>query len=293
MKKRELLYTLIFILFIAVLLFIKLYNNNEVEEQVKSPDLKIYFFDVGQAESILITNNGHNMLIDGGNNADGSKLAKYLKDELKITKIDYMVSTHPHEDHIGGLDNVIKNFDIDKVIMPDLTTTTKSYEDVLKAVEKKNKQIDIPSIDDTFTMEDLSFKVIYTGTNEEDLNGSSMILRMDYKNTSYLFTADTTYDTEQLLLDKDIDVDVLKVAHHGSKHASSYNFLKQVTPKYAIISCGKDNDYNYPHESTLKRIKQFTENIYITKELGTIVLTSDGTNINITSIETDLNGDEK
>ena len=293
MKKRELLYTLIFILFIAILVFTKLYKNTEVEEQVKSPDLKIYFFDVGQAESILITNNGHNMIIDGGNNADGSKLVKYLKDELKITKIDYIVSTHPHEDHIGGLDNVIKNFEFDKVIMPDLTTTTKSYEDVIKAVEKKNKQIDVPSIDDTFTMEDLTFKIIYTCTNEEDLNGSSLILRMDYKNTSYLFTADTTYDTEQLILDKDIDVDVLKVAHHGSKHSSSYNFLKQATPKYAIISCGLNNDYNYPHESALNRIKQFTNNIYITKELGTIVLTSDGTNININSIETNLNGDEK
>ncbi len=291
MKKNNILYTIIFIIFIGLLIFTKYYSHSDItEEQVVSEDLKIYFFDVGQAESILITNNGHNMIIDAGNNVDGSKLVKYIKDELKINKFDYVISTHPHEDHIGGIDNIIKNFEIDNIYMPDLTTTTKSYTDVLNAIEKKKLSITIPKVDEVFTMEDCTFKVIYTGNNEEDLNGSSIILRMDYKDTSYLFTADTTYDTEQIILDKDIDVDVLKVAHHGSKHASSYNFLKQVTPKYAIISCGKDNDYNYPHESALKRIKQFTDKIYVTKELGTIILTSDGKNIEIDNIETDTDG---
>ncbi|MBR4693820.1 MAG: MBL fold metallo-hydrolase [Bacilli bacterium] len=300
MKKDSIKYIAIFVIFIGLLLVSKFTDFNiqdlfeeEKVEQVSSPDLKIYFFDVGQAESILITNNGHNMIIDGGNNVDGSLLVKYLKEELKITKIDYIISTHPHEDHIGGLDNIIKNFEIANLYMPDLTTTTKSFEDVIKAAEKKSLEVTIPENDETFTMEDLKFKVIYTGTNEEDLNASSIILRMDYKDTSYLFTADTTYDTEQLILDKDIDVDVLKVAHHGSKHASSLNFLKKATPKYAIISCGKDNDYGYPHESAMNRLKQFTDKIYVTKDLGTIILTSDGTNIEISSIKTNLDGVEK
>ncbi len=293
MKKKELFYTIIFILFVGLLV---LSNKSSIkdllepEQQEISSDLKIYFFDVGQAESILITNNGHNMIIDAGNNEDGPKLVEYIKNELHITKFDYIISTHPHEDHIGGIDNIIKNFEIDNIYMPDVTTTTKSYEDVLKAIEKKKLQITIPKIGETFQMEECVFEIIYTGTDEEDLNGSSIIVRMDYKSTSYLFTADTTYDTEQQILDSNIDIDVLKIAHHGSKHASSLNFLNKATPKYAIISCGKENDYHYPHESTLNRIKKFTNDIYVTSELGTIILTSDGNNIQIDYIETDTDG---
>lgn len=263
------------------------------ETQPLSTDLEIYFLDVGQADCILIINNGHNMLIDAGNNVDGSKIVKYLKNELHISKFDYIVGTHPHEDHIGGLDDVIKNFDIDKIYMPDVTTTLKTYEDVLKAIEKKKYSITIPKIGEKFALGEAKGTIIYTGNNEQDLNGSSIIIRLDFGSTSYLFTGDTTSEIEYQILNKNIDVDVLKVAHHGSSKSTSTAFLKRVTPKYAIIQCGKDNDYGHPHSSTLNRIKKYTKDIYVTKDLGTIKLTSDGTNINITNLKTDTNGVEK
>ena len=263
------------------------------ETQEVSSNLEIYFLDVGQADCILIINNGHNMLIDAGNNVDGTKIVKYLKNELHISKFDYVVGTHPHEDHIGGLDNVIKNFEIDTIYMPDVTTTLKTFEDVIKAIEKKKYQITIPKIGETFTLGEAKGTIIYTGTNEEDLNSSSIIIRLDFGSTSYLFTGDTTSEIENQILNKNIDVDVLKVAHHGSSKSTSTAFLKKVTPQYAIIQCGKDNDYHHPHTSTLNRIKKFTKDIYVTKDLGTIKLTSDGTNINITNFQTDTDGVDK
>lgn len=262
------------------------------QEQPISNDLEIYFFDVGQAECILITNKGHNMLIDAGNNVDGPLLVKYLKNELHISKIDYLVGTHPHEDHIGGLDDIINNFTIGKIYMPDVTTTLKTFEDVVKAVEKKKYKITVPKVGEAFKVGDSKATIIYTDTNEEDLNASSIIIRLDYGTTSYLFTGDATQEEEYKFLNQNINVDVLKVAHHGSSKSTTTAFLKKVTPKYAIIQAGKDNDYNHPHTSTLNRIKKYTNNIYVTKDLGTIKITSDGKNIQITNFKTDVDGIE-
>ena len=136
----------------------------------------------------------------------------------------------------------------------------------------------------------MNFEVIYTGTEEKDLNASSIVLKMDFGNHSYLFTGDTTEDVEKTFLDKDINIDILKVAHHGSKYSTCNDFLMATTPTHAIISVGEDNSYNHPEQETLNRLKQYTNNIYMTKELGTIVLTSDGTNIKISNIKTNTNG---
>lgn len=287
------------ILFIAIIGYIlTMYSNylkpsqaNETRNQnIVTTDLKVYFFDVGQADSILITNNGHNMLIDAGNNEDGPKLVKYIKEDLGITEFDYLIGTHPHEDHIGGLDDIINNFDIKKIYLPDITTTTKTFEDVLDAISSKELTITIPKIGETFKLGEADFTILYTGTNSSDLNSTSIITKMIFGKYSYLFTGDTTSDIEKTILDQNIDIDVLKVAHHGSKYSSSLEFLKKTTPSYAIISVGKNNSYNHPSSETINNLKKYTNNIYLTSELGTILLTSNGQTIDVSYLDTNTDG---
>ncbi len=298
MKKKK-TYTLIRRLIILLLIFgyyyIKdnqeSYSKPEEKEVIKevSSNLTIHYIDVGQADSILITNNEYSMLIDAGNNEDGPLLVEYIKD-LNISKIDYVVGTHPHEDHIGGLDDIINNLEVKEVYLPEAMTTTKTFEDVLDAIELKELSITVPTIGDKFTLGELNFEVIYTGTEEKGLNKASIILKMTFGKHSYLFTGDTTSEIEKTILDKDINIDVLKVAHHGSKYSSCDDFLKVTTPTYAIISAGEGNSYGHPEQETISRLKKHTNNIYITKDLGTIVLTSDGNSIKIDTYKTNTNG---
>lgn len=281
-----------------IILFYYLTNSDDINNNshsinttnIVTTDLKVYYFDVGQADSILISNNNHNILIDAGNNEDGQKLVSYIKNELKINNLEYVVGTHPHEDHIGGLDDIINNFEVDNIYMPEATTTSKTFEDVLDAISNKKLEITIPEINNTFKVGEADFKVIYTGSDESDLNNTSIVLKMKFGDYTYLFTGDATSKTEEIILENDINVDVLKVGHHGSAYSTTSKFLSKVTPEYAIISVGKANSYNHPASQTLSRIQKYTNKIYMTSELGTILLTSDGKKINIDNFYTDTNG---
>ena len=266
-------------------------DSKEEKEQLVDKDntLKIYYLDVGQADSILIDSNNEYMLIDGGNNNDGPLLVKYFQ-ELGIKDIKYIVGTHPHEDHIGGIDEVINNFNINQIFIPDAITTTKTFEDLLDSIERKNLTFTVPTINNTYTLGETTIKIIYTGTDTSDLNNSSIIIKLTYKKTSYLFTGDATNITEKKILNKDIKSDVLKIGHHGSKYSSTENFIKKVNPKYAIISVGKGNKYGHPNIETINLLNKYNIKTYRTDELGTILLTSDGNNIEITSFKTNTNG---
>ena len=165
------------------------------------------------------------MLIDAGNNEDGPLLVKYIKEELNISKLDYVVGTHPHEDHIGGLDDIINNIEVQEVYLPEAMTTTKTFEDVLDSIANNNLEITVPTIGETFALGEANLEVIYTGTGEKDLNEASIILKMTFGKYKYLFTGDTTEEVEKTILDKDINIDILKVAHHGSKYSSCEQFL--------------------------------------------------------------------
>lgn len=269
-------------------------ENTNIEENIdgnvdtEGELLKVSFLDVGQADSILINANNKYMLIDAGNNEDGEKLVMYLK-SLGIEKFDYVVGTHAHEDHIGGMDNIIDSFDIGTFYMPDVITTTKTFEDVLDSLEKKNLNFDTPQIGSTFDLGKAKIETIYVGKDSKNLNNSSIILKLTYGNVSFLFTGDIESDVEKALLNKDIESDVLKVAHHGSNTSSSNAFLKKVNPKYAIISVGTGNSYGHPKSVILDRLEKLGTKIYRTDELGTIIVTTDGEKIEVSNVKTDTN----
>lgn len=232
-------------------------------------NLRTYCLDVGQGDSILIVNQGKSMLIDASTNEMGSRVVKYLND-LGIKRVDYLVGTHPHEDHIGGLDNVINNFDIGTIYMPKKSANTKTFEDVLNAVSKKNLKITAPSIGDTFQLGDASCKVMSINNEAQDANESSIVIQMECNGIKYLFTGDANYNVEN---SRDWeDVDVLKVGHHGSRTSSSKKFLTQIKPEIALISVGKDNTYGHPTDEALKRLQNVGAKIYRTDESGTVLL---------------------
>ena len=236
-------------------------------------NLRVYCLDVGQGDSILITNNNKTMLIDASTNEMGSRVVKYLND-LGIKKIDYLVGTHPHEDHIGGLDNVIKNFDIGTIYMPNVVATTKTFEEVIDAISAKKLKVTSPKTGDKFTVGNAECEVMSIRNDKDDYNNCSIVIKMDFNNVSYLFTGDAEESVESSR--KWPHIDVLKVGHHGSNTSSSKKFLEQIKPEVALISVGQGNTYGHPTQATLKRLSNIGAKIYRTDENGTILLIEKG-----------------
>ena len=255
-------------------------NTNVVEGQ----DVVVKFFDVGQADSILVQRAGVNMLIDAGTNNMGNTVVQNLKD-LGITKIDYLVGTHPHEDHIGGMDDVINNFEIGTIYMPKVQTNTKTFEDVLDAISNKGLTITTPEVGYVFEVGNTKCEVMCagTGTTEENsnLNLSSIVIRMVYGEESFLFMGDAEEKNESSR--QWPQTTVLKVGHHGSDTSSSESFLNQVKPEISVISVGINNTYGHPKKTTLDKLNALETSIYRTDQNGTITITCDGTNCVVTT----------
>lgn len=291
MKKLSLKRLLSVIMIICLLILSKkeLSSSFAFNSNIESK-LEIYFLDVGQADSILIKQDDKSVVIDAGNNEDGEYIVDFLKKDIGLDNIDLLVGTHPHEDHIGGLDNIIESFDIENIYMPDAISTSKTFEEVIDAIEKKNYSITIPKINSEVKLGDMLFNVLYVGNEEDDLNNTSIVLRLDFGNTSYLFTGDATSEVEELILDKNISVDVLKVGHHGSRYSTTNEFLNKVNPKYAIIMVGRDNSYGHPTKETINKLEKNNVKIFRTDEDGTIKLVSDGNKIDFELLDVNLNG---
>lgn len=267
-------------------------EKENIQERVNTNvdgELTVTFIDVGQADSILISNNNENMLIDAGNNKDGKLLVNYIK-EQGINDFKFVVATHPHEDHIGGMDNIINNFNINTFYMPEVIANSKTFEDMLDALSNKNMKFYTPTIDEKFKVGEAEIKVLFVGEDQENLNDASIVLKLYYGETSYLFMGDASTKIEREILDKNISADVLKVGHHGSEYSTSTNFLNKVNPKYAIISVGKDNSYDHPKDITIKKLNNIVKKIYRTDKDKTIISKSDGKTIKFETKETNTNG---
>ena len=299
-RKKKLVSSFIILIIVGIFYLFQNYPTNEVSKNINKrinevpvtseERLEVTFIDVGQADSILLENEGHYMLVDAGNNEDGPKLVNYFKNQ-NIHQFDYVIGTHPHEDHIGGLDNIIEGFDINTFYMPDVITTTKTFEDVLDALGEKNVTLSIPKTNSTFKLGDATVKVLYVGTEDEsDLNDTSIVLKVTYQNVSFLLTGDASTKVEEKLNPADLESTVLKVGHHGSSTATNEKFLNTVNPKYAIISVGENNQYEHPHTTVLNTLAAHNITTYRTDQDGTIKVITDGTNIEINTSKTDTNG---
>ncbi len=257
-------------------------NNRQVSTSGK---LAVHFINVGQGDSILLQlPDRQTMLVDAGPNEAGSAVVSYLQ-EQGVEKIDYLVATHPHADHIGGMDNVIQAFEIGKVYMPRVTTTTESFESVLRSLKAKGLKI-TPVKAGLTILDQNALKISFVApcrSGYEDLNNWSAVLKVRYGSTSFLLTGDAQAESEQEMLASgaDLKADVLKVGHHGSYSSTTRAFLKAVSPKYAVISVGAGNDYGHPHRETLARLASAGVKVYRTDRDGTVMFVSDGKTLTV------------
>ena len=259
-------------------------QNNTVYALVGDEgELRVSFIDVGQGDSEFIElPNGDTLLIDAGTNETGADVVNYIE-SLGYSSIDYVVGTHPHEDHIGGLDDVIRTFDVESVYMPKVTADTKTFEDVLDAVAEKGLSINTAKAGVSIVDgEDLSVKMLAPVLDEYDnTNDYSAVIKVVYGDTSFLFTGDAEEYAEDLITG-DVDSDVLKVGHHGSSTSTGEAFLERVSPSYAVISCGLGNSYGHPHTETIEKLGGIP--VLRTDEMGTIVATSEGSEISFRTL---------
>lgn len=244
--------------------------------------LEVHYIDVGQGDATLILQNGHAMLIDAGNNSQGTKLQAYFR-SLGIKKFDYIVGTHADADHIGGLDVILYKFDCDKVLMYDSEKETRTYEDVVVSLQSKDMKKHAPVAGETYPLGEAEFTIVspVDAREYDDSNSSSIGILLQYGKTRFLFTGDAEEDAEKKMVQGTIPLkaDVFKAAHHGSDTANTEEFLEAVSPEYAVISCGEGNSYGHPHAEVIDRFRKLGIKIFRTDEQGTIVAVSDGKKI--------------
>ena len=248
---------------------------------------RVHYIDVGQGDCELIECDGKYMLIDAGENGFETDVINYLNSH-GVKKLDYVVASHQHSDHIGGLAEVIEEFEVANIIQPNLTKaqtpTNSTYYDFVDAISNSDAKLIYSKVGSTYELGSGRFEILGPITNDaESINNMTVVIRFDYGKNSFLFTGDAEKEEELEILETDADLncDVLKVGHHGSETSSGERFLDAVTPEICVISCGEDNSYGHPHREVVERLKDYTDDTYRTDICGDIVVISDGKNLTV------------
>lgn len=262
-------------------------NNTQSVNEIENNRFSIHFIDVGQGDCTLITCDDMTLLIDAGENGHETEVLNYLR-SMKIDKLDYIIATHQHSDHIGGIPEVLEEYKADNIIMPRLTKeqtpTNSTYTAFLKALQNTDAKIISAKPGLKYSLGEAEFEILGPVTNDcEDINSMSAVTKITYGENSFLVTGDAEKDEELEIIANgaDLDCDVLRVGHHGSSTSSCKDFLDSVSPEMCVISCGENNDYGHPHDKVVNRLAKYTDEIYRTDICGSIVMTSDGENIEI------------
>ncbi len=292
-KRKKLNKKIIYIIVFAIISICSALGYNTFDDFADTgtndtqSDFQVHYIDVGQGDSSLVICEGKALLIDAGENGHETEVINYLRN-LGIRKLDYIIVTHQHSDHIGGMPEVLDEFDADNIIMPRLTKaqtpTNSTYRAFLEAIKESDAKVISSKVGASYSLGSAMFYIYGPVTDDaEDINSMSVVTKVTYGENSFLFSGDAETDEENEVLDTgaDVDADVYKMGHHGSYTSSSKEFLNAVTPEICVISCGADNDYGHPHDAALKRVKKHTNEIYRTDICGSIVIESDGMNLNV------------
>ena len=268
--------------FLFIMLFLAVaYVLFSRQEQAAVPQeegsFAVHFIDVGQADAALVMCDGHYMLIDGGNAEDSDLVYAYLE-QHGGKHLDYMVASHAHEDHIGGLSGALNYAKVGTALCPVTEHSSKVFENMVKYLEEQGKSLTVPAPGDRFSLGSAQVEILGPVKEYDDTNNTSIVLRIDYGETSFLFTGDMETGAERDLIDTGavVQANVLKVGHHGSDTSTSYQFLREVMPKYGVISVGEGNKYGHPSDEVLSRLRDAGTEVYRTDMQGHVIAESDG-----------------
>ncbi len=256
---------------------------SESPTPIASPDIssfEIHYIDVGQGDCSLVLCEGHAMLIDGGEPSASSKIYAYLESH-NISALDYLVATHAHSDHVGGLSGALNYATVGTAYCPVTENELKSFNSMVTYLNKQGVAITVPNPGDSFMLGSALVQILGPQKTYDDVNDTSIVLKITYQQTSFLFTGDAGWEAEEDLLAAGYDLSstVLKVGHHGSDSSTSYLFLREIMPKYAVIQVGQGNAYGHPTQAILSRLRDADVTVYRNDQHGTIICSSDGTQV--------------
>ncbi|MDB2152562.1 ComEC/Rec2 family competence protein [Clostridium butyricum] len=282
-KKRHFKHLIIFTLLLLLCFFSSLLTKKFNSYKVNPNLMYVHYINVDQGDAILIQVNNKNLLIDSGPKSHKKQLVKFLTD-LNISKLDYVIATHPHEDHIGNMNTVLNSYKVQSFYAPKVYSYTKSFEQMIDSLKSNNLKINpIKRGCNTINLGFQTNVEVFSPINDtyDNENNYSPVIKISFGNNSFLFTGDAEKEIEDklILLNDDLKADILKVSHHGSSSSTSDAFLNRVSPKYAVISVGKNNIYDHPNDTIISKLNTYNINILRTDIQNNITLISDGTNI--------------
>ncbi len=294
-KNKKLIYLIVILIIAVITAFTK--SSDIIPEDDASTtngvadapvsNFEVHYIDVGQGDCSLIICDGKTLLIDAGENGHETEVLNYLRSH-NVDKLDYIIASHQHTDHIGGLPEVLDEIAVDNLIMPRLTKaqtpTNSTYREFLEAIKNSGANTIASKVGNVYNLGSATFEILGPVTDDaESLNSMSVVTKITYGANSFLFTGDAETDEEKEIIETgaNLDCDVLKVGHHGSSTSSGDLFLTAVSPEICVIQCGENNDYGHPHKKIINRLSKYTDEIYRTDICGDIVITSDGNNLDI------------